>query len=92
MDALNDGAKRRPVVNFQRGAVEKELSGVGKTRQFVEAFDGGADGVEQLIAGQRDEIAPRDTVPICPKRCACISCRAPRAVSSFSVSRRRKSR
>ena len=30
----------------------------------MQAFDGGADGVEKLVAGQRDEIAPGELRPV----------------------------
>ena len=63
MDALNDGAERGAVVNLEGGAAEQELAGVGEAGQFVEAFDGVADGVEQVVAGERDEVAPGEARP-----------------------------
>ena len=63
VDALDDGAERGAVVNLERGAAEEELAGVGEAGQFVEAFDGIADGVEQVVAGERDEVAPGEARP-----------------------------
>ena len=64
VNALDDGAQRRAVINLERGAAEQELAGVGQARQFVQAFDGVADGVEEIVAGQRDEIAPGEPRPL----------------------------
>ena len=83
VNALHDGAKRRPVVNFEGGAIEQELAGVGETGKFVEAFDGVADGIEELSPVERDKITPRDTVPTCRKKCGCISYPGWRAVRLF---------
>ena len=58
VDGLHDGTKRGAVVNLEGGAAEEELAGVGQAGKFVELFDGVTDGVEEIVAGQRDEVAP----------------------------------
>ena len=58
MDGLDDGAERGALVNLERGAAEEEFAGIGHAGQFVELFDSIADGVKEVIAGERDEIAP----------------------------------
>ena len=52
MNGLDDGAEGGAVVNLERGAIEKQLAGFGKPRQFMKAFDGGTDGVKKLIASE----------------------------------------
>jgi hypothetical protein len=58
MDALHDSTERGAVENLECGAAEQELAGAGEAREFVQAFDGVADGVEQVVAGERGEVAP----------------------------------
>ena len=38
--------------------LEEQLAGVGQRGQLVETLDGVADGIEQGVAGERDEVAP----------------------------------
>ena len=80
VNALNDGAQRRPVVDFERGAIEKELPGFGQAGQFVEAFDGVADGVESRRRSSVTKLPQANLRPVRRRRCACISCPASRAV------------
>ena len=67
LNALNDGAERGAVVNFERGAAEQKFAGVGQAGQFVQTFDGVADGIEKLVTGKRDEIAPCEARPFAGK-------------------------
>ena len=63
VNALDDGAERGAVVDFQRGAAKEEPAGVGEAGEFMQALDGVADGVEKIVAGERDEVAPREARP-----------------------------
>ena len=63
MNTLNDGAQCRAVINLEGSATEEKLASIGKARKFVEAFNGVANGVEQIVARQSDEIAPRKSCP-----------------------------
>ena len=63
VDDLHHRAQRGPIVNLERGAIEQQLAGVRQPRQFVEVLDRVADRIEELIAGQRDEVAPREARP-----------------------------
>ena len=81
--ALNDGAERGAVVDFERGAAERSLPVSDQSGKFVEAFDGVADGIEELVAGERDEVAPGDTATICRKKCGRIFCRGSRESHPF---------
>jgi hypothetical protein len=67
LNALNDSAERGAVVNFERGAAEQKFAGVGQSRQFVQTFDGVADGIEKFVTGERDEIAPCEARPFAGK-------------------------
>ena len=67
LNALNDGAERGAVVNFERGAAEQKFAGVGQARQFMQTFNGVADGIEKLVTGERDEIAPCEARPFAGK-------------------------
>ena len=40
------------VANFECGAAEQELAGVGEAGRFVDLLGGIADGVEQIVAGK----------------------------------------
>lgn len=58
MDSLYDGTQRGTVVDLEGGSAEEELAGIGQAGKLVELFDRVADGAEQLVACQRDEVAP----------------------------------
>ena len=60
-------AKCGTVVNLERGAAKEKLAGIRKSGEFVEAFDGVADGVEKVVAGQGNKVAPSVFAPLAGK-------------------------
>jgi hypothetical protein len=63
VNALDDGAERGAVVDLEGSAAEEELAGVGQAREFVQALDGIAGGIEEGVAGEDDEVAPGEARP-----------------------------
>jgi len=92
MDPLDDGAERRAVVDFERGAAEEELAGVGKAGSSCRLSMASRAGIEERVAGEDDEVAPGEARSICRRRSGVYFRSRVARVSSFSVSRRRKSR
>ena len=58
MNSLNDSAERGAVIDLEGGAAEEELAGVGEAGEFVQLFDGVTNRVEEIVPGERDEVAP----------------------------------
>jgi hypothetical protein len=63
-DDLDDGAQRGTVVDLECRVSEQHLARLRQARQLVQLLDRAAQGVEQLVAGERDEVVPRVARPL----------------------------
>src|SRR5665811_1589187 len=58
VDPGDDGLERRAVVDLQVGVAEELATGGGEAGELVQALYHGAEGVEELVAGERDDVVP----------------------------------